>query len=360
MKQGFPLFRLRPAGDDSSEGRARRYLGLSAAAFLLIFGLLWAYTASLPMAFLDRDYPAWVAKRTLLRSCDLGEISFFGDSRAMASIDPQSLGFAGSNLAFSGSTPIEAYFAAQRLVQCQAKPKAVVLDYSIGNYMGDSDYWNVSARVGILNFAAMREVQAESRRLGDNEISRQAFGDHLPPLIKEALFAARFPSFYFGSLIDGYVFGRYFYNRATESRILTARGHALFGTADGSDALASETELGQFGASPVVNAYFQSLLTVLAQNNIQVFVLSPPINEATCRLMDPSLRPALRAYLLRVSTTIPKVHLLGPTMPCWPDHFFGDGFHFNATGAAAYTKLLAHWLRPQMPQGADSARIVER
>ena len=360
MKVGVDVSGPRLAVRDTSERLARRYIGLSAAAFLAVFGLFWIYTATSPMAFLSRDYPSWIAKKAMLASCNLGAVSFFGDSRAMAAIDPRALPFPSSNFALSGSSPIEAYFAAKRLLQCKTTPKTVVIAYSVGKYMEDSDYWNISARAGVLSFANMQTVARESHLLDDDEIQRLSNSDHLPLFIREALYAAHFPSFYFGSLIDGYGFGRYAHNREEERAISLSRGHALFGTEQGSDAIATEAVLPRFSASPLIDAYFRTMLAAFAHRHIGVVLLSVPINDATCRVMNPSIRPEFQAYLRHVVATVPDARLLGPTMPCWADSLFGDAFHLNATGAAVYSKLVARWLQPAMPQTASAARIVER
>jgi hypothetical protein len=354
------MFGGRAVVPDDAEISARRYIAWLAGAFLTIFGLIWLYTATLPMAFLTRDYPSWLAKRAMLASCETGSIAFFGDSRAMAGIDPASLPFASSNFAFAGSTPIEAYFAIQRMLRCKTQPKAIVLAYSAGNYMSDSDYWRISAQVGVLNYADIRAVRHESHLLHDDEIDRLASNQHLAPPIHDALVAARFPAFYFGSLIQGFGFARYFINRTTVGAIRAARGHALFGVAPGSDAVASEAALSHFAPSPLVDAYLHWVLATVAQKRIAVVFVSPPLNEATCRVMDPSLRPALEAYLRRVVATDRQALIVGPIMPCWPNRFFGDGFHLNAMGAQRYTMLLAQWVRPNSPQLGSAARIVER
>jgi lysophospholipase L1-like esterase len=68
----------------------------------------------------------------------------------------------------------------------------------------------------------------------------------------------------------------------------------------------------------------------------------------------------LEAYLRRVVATDRQALIVGPIMPCWPNRFFGDGFHLNAMGAQRYTMLLAQWVRPNSPQLGSAARIVER
>jgi hypothetical protein len=349
-----------PAGTDDRERVARQYLAAFATAFLLCFGLVWIYTATMPMAFLTRDYPAWIAKRTMLNRCELGSASFFGDSRVMAAIDPRDLPFPSSNLAFSGSSPIEAYFAVNRALRCTDRPKVVVIAYSPGKFMNDGDFWNISARVGMLNFADMREVQRKSRSLHDDEIEALRRGDHLPPLARAALFALRFPPFYFDSLVNGYVAGRYAHNRAAERQILADRGHAFFGTDPGSDALASEASMQDFAASPLINAYFTATLSALASDKIPVVLLSLPINDATCTLMNPAIRAGLVRYLKSTIAAHPGTRFAGPAVPCWPNRLFGDAFHLNATGAAAYGRLVAHWLQPDIPSVAAPPRVVER
>jgi hypothetical protein len=345
---------------DAREMTARRYLAMMATAFCTIFALVWIYTAAMPMAFLSRDYPAWIAKRTILTSCQLGSALFFGDSRTMAGIDPRQLPFPSSNLAFSGSSPIEAYFAVKRALLCSNRPKVVVIAYSPGKFMNDVDYWNISTRVGILNFADMLAVQQESRALHSDEIQALRRSDHLVPLVREALFAVHFPPFYFNSLINGYVFGRYLHNRAAERQILADRGHAFFGTDAGSDIVASEATMPLFAPSPVINAYFTAGLAALRADGIPVVILSLPINKATCQMMDPALRVGLTQYLAKTIAAYPGTRIAGPMIPCWPNRLFGDAFHLNAAGAAAYAPLVADWLRPDLSGTDDSPRVVQR
>ena len=67
---------------------APRFLTWCLVAFTLSFGLVWLYVAAMPMAFLSRDYPLWIAKRTMLDECRLGDVAVFGDSRTLAGTEP--------------------------------------------------------------------------------------------------------------------------------------------------------------------------------------------------------------------------------------------------------------------------------
>jgi hypothetical protein len=349
-----------PLGGDVGERTSLRYLAVSGLACVILFAIVWLYMLALPMAFLSRDYPQWLAKRSLLASCDVGSVSIFGDSRALVAIDPMQLPFKASNFAFSGTTPIEGYFTVQRMLRCPKLPKAVVIGFSPGPFMQDVYYWDVSVRSGILNFSNTRQVQKEGESLHDREISVLRQGDELPPLVREALYAARFPSIYFSSLVNSYVFGRYVPNLTAEDKTLASRGHAFMGEASGSDALAGEAYLPNFAASPLIDAYFTHTLSALSNAKIPVVIVSFPVNEATCRSTTPELRAGFTQYLTRRVAAFPDARIVGPLLPCWPDRLFGDATHLNASGAAAYTKLVAHWLLMEMPQLAESAQIVER
>ncbi len=92
----------------------------------------------------------------------------------------------------------------------------------------------------------------------------------------------------------------------------------------GSDSVASEVALSHFTPSPLINYYFQSILAVMAEKKIPVVLLSLPLNEATCRVMDPSLGPAFAAFLRRVIATGLQVSIIGSVRQCWPDCLFGD------------------------------------
>jgi hypothetical protein len=73
-------------------------------------------------------------------------------------------------------------------------------------------------------------------------------------------------------------------------------------------------------------------------------VLTMPINQATYARTPPELRGRFAAYLRDKAAANPGLHVVGPAIPCWPDRFFGDAWHFNATGADAYSRELGPWL----------------
>ena len=69
-----------------------RYLR-RAATSASSFAVVWLWVATMPMAFMDAEYPSWRAKQVLTERCDLGETIILGDSRAAADIMPRRLPF---------------------------------------------------------------------------------------------------------------------------------------------------------------------------------------------------------------------------------------------------------------------------
>ena len=88
-----------------------RYLTVVFTTMLATFAVIWLWVAAVPLAYLDPEYPAWLAKQQMLAKCDLGEVVVVGDSRAAVDIMPVMLPVKTTNLAVGGGSPIEAYAA---------------------------------------------------------------------------------------------------------------------------------------------------------------------------------------------------------------------------------------------------------
>ena len=343
---------LAPATRQAARATAGRFMAWFCVAFATSFALAWLYVATMPMAFLSRDYPLWIAKRTMLDECRLGSVAVFGDSRTLAATVPGVMPVAVSNFAMSGTSPIETYFSVQRALRCSTPPKLVVIAHGALKFTSDSDYWVFSARTGFLDYSQMRAVDADAARLHDSELQDLRKGDQLRPALRDFLFAARFPGFYFDSLVNGFVAARLHHNREALRDSLLSYGHALFGTAPGSSGIAAEAHGGSYAASPLVDLYFSRTLALLAKHGVPVILLSIPINHATYAQTSPRLGEQFSAYLQAKAKQYPGLHVVGPAIPCWPDEFFGDAWHFNARGADAYSRELGPWLRKVMDGGA--------
>lgn len=335
--------------------RGGHYLKLVGGSALLWLGALWLFVALAPLAFLDPEYPYWQAKLALLDRCDLGTVLVVGDSRAAADIIPARLGVAATNLAVGGGEAIEAYVAVRRALACPVPPRRVVVSIDAGHFVRPDLFWDRSVRYGFLTHADLRELRRISERVGDVSILDQKRGDGLGRGLRAALYAWHFPGLYLGSLLHGGVMARWWSNRAALARGIAARGQYFFGTAGGSDAVAVDGHLDRFVPLPVLDAYFDRMLALLAARGIPVDFVAMPLNQATARAARPAVRAGFAAYLAGYAARYPNFHVVGPLLPGWNDGWFGDEFaHLNPAGAARFSRRFGACLRARL---ADQPRL---
>jgi hypothetical protein len=332
--------------------RSGRYLLVLGATAVLSLAAVWLFVAAAPLAFLDPEYPYWQAKLDLLHRCDLGTVLVVGDSRAAVDIIPARLGIAASNLAVGGGEAIEAYAAVRRALACPEPPRRVIVSIDAGHFVRPDLFWDRTVRYGFLDPTDLRELGAVSEKLGDVSLLDQKRGDGLPRGLRATLYAWRFPGLYFGSLLRGGVVARWWGNSAALAAGIAARGQYFFGTAAGSDAVAIEGHLDEFTPLPVLDAYFDRALALLAARRIPVDFIAMPLNQETALAVRPALRVGFAAYLAGYAARYANFHILGPLLPAWDDAWFGDEFaHLNPAGAALFSARLGDCLRARLDNG---------
>ncbi len=208
--------------------KPRDFLAMVGGSAVVLFGLTWLWIVTMPMAFLDPEYPSWRAKQMLLGSCDLGDILVLGDSRAATAMMPAGWRVRATNLAVGGGEPIEALAALDRALQCKIPPRQVILSFDAVHFAEPDLFWERSARFGFVNADEIATLRKVSYRLGDVSIYELRHTDGLPSWLRDAMYQVRFPSLYFTSLAKGGVLLRWPRNRANLAATLAARGQYFF------------------------------------------------------------------------------------------------------------------------------------
>src|SRR3954462_10955575 len=121
-----------------------RYLRLKVLTATAGFAAVWLWVWTMPMAYMDPEYPSWLAKRIMLDRCDLGEALILGDSRAAADIVPAYLPVKAANLAVGGGEAVEAYAALARALACPVAPRLVLLSFDPGHFVRHDLFWERS------------------------------------------------------------------------------------------------------------------------------------------------------------------------------------------------------------------------
>jgi hypothetical protein len=334
-----------------------RYWGILGATTLSSFALVWVWVATMPMAYMDPEYPSWRAKQVLLDRCDLGEILVLGDSRAAADILPTRLAVKATNLAVGGGEAIEAYAALTRALACPIAPKLVILSFDPGHFTQADLFWERSVRFGFLRASDISALRAASLATDDLTVYAGRQADGLPMWLRDLEYRVRFPPLYFASLIRSAGVLRWGRNHHTLDATLAARGQYHFGTDAGSDAVALDGHLTEFRALPVLDLYFDRILALLASRGIEARFIPMPVNEATWQQIHPVVRSTFVDYLADYARRYPLFHVDQDITPHWPDRFFGDKYcHLNPEGAERFSALLAQRLQ-DVPAGRQMSEI---
>jgi hypothetical protein len=334
-----------------------RYLRILSVAGILSFALVWAWVLLVPMAFMDPEYPSWRAKEVLLDRCDLGEAVILGDSRAAADILPERMPFRVTNLAVGGGEAIEAFAALTRVLQCPSPPRLVVVSLDPGHFVRPDMFWERSVRYGFLSSTDIRGLRQASRQTGDSSVYGARHAEGLPTRVRDWLYQIHFPPLYFASLAHGVGFLRWFANRRTFEATLSARGHYYFGTEAGSDSVALDGHLLAFTPKPILDFYFDKLVSELDRRGIETRFVAMPVNRATWKEARPGVREAFAAYLAGYERRYPHFHVAADPMPSWPDRYFGDMFcHLNPSGAERFSAELAQRLQDAPPNTQNEAQ----
>ncbi len=310
--------------------------------------VVWAYVALVPMAFLDDEYARWTAKIQLLDRCDLGDVVVLGDSRAAVGIAPRQIDTPMTNLAFAGSTSIEALHVAGRLLQCPKRPRQVILSLSPYQLGAPGTFWDKSVRYRLLGLWDLWPLLTLSRQANDYSLYTTGDRDGLPPVLKTLLHASLFPSLYFNSLVQNGVALHWGRNQAILTDVLAARGQYYFlgGTGQGSSGLVAEALIPTFIVPPILDAALNQLLTRLNEQGIPVDAVMMPVNDSSGRAMAPAYRAGLQAYLSGLAQRHPGFHVVGEALPAWPDALFNDRLaHFNIAGTARFSQRLSACLK---------------
>ena len=153
-------------------GWARR--SLSPAEFLaltgglaVLFGLVWVWVMTMPLAFLDPEYPFWRAKQPMLANCDLGDHHpwrLAGRRRDVARAWPTA-----ANLAVGGGTDRGAR-RADRAMRCPEPPRRVILSLDAVHFTEPDLFWEQNGPLRLCRRRRNRHASRCVARAGDSSI----------------------------------------------------------------------------------------------------------------------------------------------------------------------------------------------
>jgi hypothetical protein len=322
-------------------------LGLTAGSIFLV---LWLLIAAVPLAVLDHEYPIWEAKKHIIDICDSGDLLILGDSRAAVGIIPDRLPVKAVNAAFAGGNIIEAYYAAERAMQCPHPPSRVVVAVSVSRWNDADQFWNRTVRLSLLSLHQLGEVRATAEKIHDSLLARARDETGLPAGLRGWAAATRFPPAYFNSVANSGIGYRYIRNRAVEAAVLAARGYYPIVRDPGHSPVGAEAGMTGFRPAPLLDAYLDRILALLAAHHAEALFVVMPVSESTYDRTPPEVWRAFASYVAKAGARYPVLRLEGPVPPHWADGYFGDsGQHLTKAGALLYTQWLSDCLAHAVP-----------
>ena len=323
-----------------------RYLIVAASTMVGIIALVWAYTAAYPMAYMESGYASWTAKKNLLQDCQLGQIAFFGDSRLEAGLKPADLPTPATNFALAAGTAIETRIAIDRALACPTVPSPTLLRQAVISLAPEhfgpvsSFFWLLSIRYGFLSAGDVFAIETLAGQLGDHDTLATPTPDGLSGKPRDWLYAAGFPSFSFGNLVQGRVFGRLDVNRARLATVTADHGWAPY--IGGNPVRVDHPD--RFIVTSLQTAELEAALSALRARGVDAALLIMPF--AVGHQETDAVLAAYRTYLAGIAQRTGATLL--DDIPLWPPRFFADGTHLDPAGAQAFTTKLSTCLRNGM------------
>jgi hypothetical protein len=297
---------------------------------------------SLRKGFLETEYAVWQAKFDILEKCQLGDVVILGDSKASAAFMTTRLPMPATNLALSGTTPVEAAFEARRIFKCGKLPKLVVLSFdpyqfAPGNFV--RWFWSRSARFNLFRYADLEEIRAQEEKLSPGLLYRSEYGAEPPGFIKNLMYIYHFPPYDVGNLIGGRLIGRLeSNNQAYDETIRQAGGHII----DSNQKCAKNAyfeSAGRFYADPLITHYFDQLIRDLKSRMIEVKIIQAPISEISAASINSQFAATFQEFLNEHSNEAYAVPDVGLLFPVADDCDFSDDFHLNKAGAEKFSDV---------------------
>ena len=322
----------------------RRFLAYVALTAVTLLAAVWIYTTQMRMWFMEGGYPIWVAKQTMLRSCQLGDVLIIGDSRPEAGVQPKLLSVPAVNLSFGGATPAETYFVAKQALACPNRPRLVLYSQTMVTFNGFTDgLWMRSIRFGFINLSDLQDIRDTGARLHDNSLNSVDTHDRLGSVFRDVIYRIGFPTVFVPALVRSHFFGRHSANMMLYDNTRAWQGYVVY---NGDGALVDDGTPLDFKPSPVQLEYFQKTLDLFEQAGVPVVFVTFPSADKTFSAFHAGAIQAFMNSLTRSTAQRGNFYLLSAEVEFWPDDLFADGLHLNQIGSKILSDRLAACLSP--------------
>lgn len=268
-----------------------------------------------------------------------------GDSRGNATIDPQRLGEKWINLSIPGSDLFEGYITLKRYLQHNTVDTLVMV-YGMSYISEYSRWFNLrTIPFQFITYNELKELEQLERKY--NYLFHNRAGGHAT--LRYDQFTRRLkywhsPFSYRETFLDG--LNSFCFAQATtatdKQKTITQfnqhRGYTNFGNADSSNADMIDGKL-RFSPGLINQHYLGLIMQLAAKHNIAVYLINPPMNQASFNTYNKSVyESTVNRWLQELPQKYPRLCVL-PTDVWLPNTMFGDPLHVNSSGTARISAM---------------------
>ncbi len=297
---------------------------------LIIILPLQGFLYFAPMWYQNTDYVMWKAAWEMCETSS--DVLIIGDSRAKAGIKSNSLSQPTVSITVGGGTPAEGYYMLKRYLEYNEPPEYIILSYAPFDLAEHGWLWYRTVKYGFLSLHEQAEII-------------RAYPHSKTSLVKDyaklLLYRVKYPKYYMAELKQFLVSPKENIekNKATCARLSLFSGYHWFALGEYSDKLNVEAGYQDFKATMVLDDYLNRILELCEEENIQVYYVTMPMNEASYSALTEDYQAHYTEYMMSLEDRYSHFTLLyGITES--PNNWFSDASHFNDQGAKAFTQDL--------------------
>lgn len=301
--------------------------------FIFTFFTLTVVTTSLYILFCIHQKPRFEQKDWFMYQEVFAKVSkkhskvntiFLGDSRlkSIVKIKANEL-----NFTLPGISPIEGYIMLKRYLKQNNNPNRIVLSFAPYHLIQTRYFFNRSISYGFLNKGDLDSIYSSATQLKDTHFDTYNY------------YKTKYlPNTYYGKIKQYFL--EHDYNKKIEfqTQLQISQGHVFFGKQQGNSELNDESYITNNPYSKTISKYFNQLLKLCKERNIQVLYYIAPMNHTSCKKIEESFFTTHQSYLIELGLT--SIHPL----ECWSDQLFGDSNHLYL-GANKANDRLRHFIK---------------
>lgn len=310
---------------------------LTVACILIPLIGLCAYARFDMIAFADAETSYWLLNRELTNKTleQTYDVIILGDSVANASYLPAVLSDRCLNLALSGGSPVENYYALREFLAHNPPPKICYISFVDNRLRNPSSFWDRSVYTHRFSIAENMEIFKEAIPYRDPTFLCDGY------LAKYAEYELGLPNCYMTAIMNANFNQREEYNRSVYDKVKLRGGSYIGGM--GEYAVEDEVIYSNFTVSPLCDWYYRKIIGLCKDNGIGIRIIKLPLPDNA--VFTSALRTQFADYYEGLMEEYPNI-LSVDWLESYDKAEFMDYYHMNHHGALRFST----WLRERYPE----------